>query len=134
LVATLKVTIYKMAKRGFLPCFSNYKYSHFPVEKLYLDDTHVIKVKNLISALIDSESLLELKSKGVGADIQPVRPNSKEGKRLVNLFGYEKNLFRVDYGKSAFKIIFGLSNDDRMAFFFAFDIDHSTFKVSSAKR
>lgn len=117
-----------MVERGYLPCFSDYKHSHYPIEKLYQDDTHVNKVKTLFSALIDSKSMLDLKSKGVGADIQPIRPTSKEGKRLIKQFSCPNNLFRIDYGKNTFRIILGLSNEERLALFYAFDTEHSTFK------
>lgn len=116
------------AKQGFLPCFSKYKHSHFPVSKIYIKPAYVTKVKCLMSALIDSPSILDLKRNGIGKDIQTIRPTSGESKRLIALFGFQYDIYRIDYGDNPFRIIFGLSVDKREAYIFAFDTSHSSYR------
>jgi len=114
---------------GFLPCFSDYKHKEFPITPLYENTSYVDKVKRLLSSLVDLENPMYLSSKcGVGKEIQPIRPDSKEGKRLINLFATPYQLYRIDYGNNPFRIIFAISNTDRMAFVLAFDLKHNTFK------
>lgn len=114
-------------KRGFLPCFSKYCHREYPVDNLYLQQQYVEKVKQLLSCLLDSESTVDLKNNGIGKEIQPIRPDSLESKRIINLCSSPKNLFRIDYGKNTFRIVFSLSNDERMAFIYGFDTTHSTY-------
>jgi hypothetical protein len=87
-----------------------------------------------MSALIDSNSPLSLKEKGIGKDIQTIRPNSGEGRRIIALCHFEfTNLYRIDYGNTPFRIVFGLSNEDRMAYIFMFDTSHETFSGKQKK-
>ena len=122
-----------MAKRGFLPCFSAYDHNHFPVEKLYDLDSNVRRAKALVSAFIDSESPSAIKNQIGGKDIKPIRPDSQEGKRLIQHFSFPYEIFRVDYGRTPLRIIFGLSKADRMAYILAFDVSHSTFSGKHRK-
>jgi len=115
-------------KQGFLPCFSRYKHSYFPIVNIYQKASYVTKVKTLISALIDSPSILSLKQNGIGKDIQTIRPTSAESKRLISLFEFDYDIYRIDYGDNPFRIIFGLSNIKREAYILAIDTTHSTYR------
>jgi hypothetical protein len=115
-----------MANRGFMPCFSYYKNREYPIDSLYNNGANVEKVKNLLSCLVDSESPGALK-KQIGKDINPLRPDSQEGKRLIRQFEYHGQLYRIDYGNTPFRIVFGLSNSDRLAHILAIDLTHETF-------
>ena len=88
-------------------------------------------MKYLVSALIDCHDPNQLHLKaGVGkGGICPVRPDSKEGKELIRLFAVPFPIYRIDYGDSKFKIIFGFSSPDgqRIAYILAFDMNHTTF-------
>ena len=114
-------------KRGFLPCFSQYLSKDFPIEKLYDQSQFIEKTKQLLSNLIDCESPLDLKNRGIGKEIQTIRPDSSESIRIINMCSFPKNLYRIDYGNNPFRIVFGLSNTDRLAYIFAFDTTHSTY-------
>ena len=128
----------KKSKIGFLPCFSNYNFNHFPVEDLYSNSTAVIKVKQLISAFIDSESPYSLSEKGIGKEIKPVRPNdSGDSKELIKLLSSPQYpIFRIDYGNTAFRIVFGLYNENnkKFAYILAFDMTHKTLPQRRRQR
>lgn len=122
-----------MSERGFLPCFSQYLFDDFPSERLYQYPQFVEKVKNLLSNLVDSKGPFDLKNKGIGKEIQTIRPNDSESKWIINKCSFPHNLYRIDYGNNPFRIIFGLSNENRIAFIFAFDTDHSTYSKKQKK-
>lgn len=118
-----------MLKRGFMPCFSMYRESDFPIINVYCDNPTIDKVKKLINALIDSENPFTItRDYGIGKEIQPIRPDSGEGKRLIKLFSFHNQIYRIDYGNVPFRVIFGISNTDRMAYILAFDTKHDTYK------
>ena len=116
---------------GFLPCFSMYNYAHFPCENLYCNTTAVSKVKQLMSAFIDSCNPRQLHfDAGIGkGGITPIRPDSKEGKKWIELFSVPFPIYRIDYGDTKFKVLFGFSTSEgkRIAYVLAFDMNHETF-------
>jgi len=119
----------KEQKTGFLPCFSKYDFRHYPIENLYCNNTAVSKVKQLVSALIDSNGPEVLSKQGIGkGGIKVIRPTSKEAIELIKSFEFPYNIYRIDYGDTPFRIIFGLYNGNgkRIAYIFAFDMVHKT--------
>jgi len=117
-----------MPSRGFLPCFSKYRHQNFPIENLYTKNVYVNKLKHLVSCLIDSKSPLEIKQ-SIGQEVQVIRPTDKESKRLISLFDLPLcQLYRIDYGNTPFRIMFGLSNPNREAYIVAIDTKHLTYK------
>jgi len=116
-----------MNAQGYLPCFSEYRHSEYPIENLYQSSSNVEKLKKLVSAFIDTPNPKDL-CRSIGRhDIQPIRPDSSEGKRLIGQFSLPENLYRIDYGNTPFRIIFSLSNKDRLAKILAIDTKHDTF-------
>ena len=73
-----------MAMIGHLPCFSNYLHDDFPLGNFYPTPSSVRRVKDLLSALVDSASPQDLKQNIGAHGIAPVRPDSREGKELIN--------------------------------------------------
>ena len=117
-----------MAEVGFLPCFSKYRHKEYPIKDFYQKAAYVERVKNLVSAFITSTDPFALKQALGNHDIQTVRPNSSEGKRIINICASpECEIHRIDYGNNPFRIIFGLSKNDRNAYIFAVDTKHKTF-------
>lgn len=116
-----------MPRKGFLPCFSEYKFKKYPIDDIYLKTSDIRRVKYLVSALIDSKSTQDIKENIGGHDIKPIRPDSQEGKWLIKLCGFGFSIFRIDYKNCKFRVIFGLSNKEGLAYIFAFDTKHSTF-------
>lgn len=117
-----------MAEVGFLPCFSKYRHKEYPVKDFYQKSSYVEKAKVLVSAFITSTDPFTLKQALGNHDIQTVRPNSSEGKRIINMCASpECEIHRIDYGNNPFRIIFGLSKNDRNAYIFAVDTKHKTF-------
>jgi len=115
--------------KGYLPCFSRYSKKDFPIDDIYSQQCYIDKLKNLLSALVTTVSPFDLsRQHGIGKEIQPIRPDSKEGQRLIAKFAFEYQLYRIDYGDTPFRIIFGLSNIERYAYIFAVDTKHQTYK------
>ena len=118
---------------GYLPCFSEYRFRLFPYEKLYDSPSAVAKVKQLLSAFVDSyDPPRQLhQNNGIGkGGISPVRPSdSKEAHDLIKQIAYPFQIYRIDYGDTKFRVIFGLSTAEgrRIAHVLAFDTDHKTF-------
>lgn len=110
---------------GFLPCFSCYRHKCYPIGDFYQTPSYITKVKNLLSALVDSVSPRELKQQ-IGQIIKPVRPNSKEEKRIISLCSTTDQLYRIDYGNNPFRIVFSLSNRERLAYIHIIDVTHNT--------
>jgi len=121
------------AKIGYLPCFSAYDFRHFPYEKLYDNSSAVAKVQQLLAAFVNSyDPPRQLhRDNGIGkGGITPIRPgDSKEATELIRLLGYPFQIYRIDYGDTKFRVVFGLSTADnrRIAHVLAFDTDHKTF-------
>lgn len=115
-----------MSGRGFLPCFSKYRHQDFPIENLYTRSGYVDKLKHLVSSLLDAKSPFEIKQ-AIGQEVQVIRPDDKESKRLIKLFALPCQLYRIDYGNTPFRILFGLSPENREAYIVAIDTNHSTY-------
>lgn len=115
-----------MPNRGFLPCFSLYRHQDFPIENLYAQNAYVDKLKHLVSCLIDSKSPSELKQ-AIGQEVQVIRPNYKESTKLIHLFALPCQLYRIDYGNTPFRILFGLSNKPREAYIVTIDTTYATY-------
>lgn len=121
-----------VSRVGFLPCFSEYKHSEFPTSYVYDKASDVEKVKRLMSCLVDSCSPHEIKL-NIGQKIQTIRPDSKESKRIIQMFSYSGEIYRIDYGNTPFRILFGLSHGNRMAHILAFDTKHSTYAKNKSR-
>jgi hypothetical protein len=66
---------------------------------------------------------------GIGkGGITPLRPDSKAGKKCIEMFSVPFPTFRIDYGDTKFRVIFGLSTSDgkRIAYVLALDMNHET--------
>lgn len=122
-----------MSAQGFLPCFSEYRRVDFPVSSLYSQSSHVEKIKKLVSAFLDTPNPKDLCNSIGRHDIQPIRPDSQEGKRLIKQFGLADPLYRIDYGDTPFRVIFALRNLDRTALILAADTTHTTFSGKHRK-
>lgn len=116
-------------KAGFLPCFHRYLDKDYPVTSLYANPTFVHKAQELLKALIETENPFYLtKNYGVGKEIQVIRPHDKEGKRIIAQCAFPTGqIYRIDYGDTPFRVLFGIQNEGRRAFIFAFDTNHSTY-------
>lgn len=116
-------------KIGFMPCFSRYKYSHFPIEKVYEKASYINKVKNLLSCFVDLENPMFLRNNcGVGKEIQIIRPDDRESIRIISLFSIPYQIYRIDYGKTKFRILFAINSEKRLSYILGFDTDHSTYR------
>ena len=113
------------SKVGFLPCFSKYKHEEYPIRNLYQRVSYVNKVKVLISAMLDSQSPYELK-KQISQEVVPIRPTSAKAKQLIKLCNTSDQIYRIDYGDNPFRIVFDLSNKERLAHIHIIDTKHST--------
>lgn len=121
-----------MSKIGFLPCFSRYRHKDCPIQNIYQKNSYIEKVKNLVAHLLSCPDQLALKELG-GYDIQTVKPDSAEGKRILSICDCSdcNAILRIDYGNSPFKIILGLSNlgKSKNAYIFMIDTIHDTYRI-----
>jgi hypothetical protein len=119
---------------GFLPCFSKYRFDRYPCNEVYNSPSIVNKVKQLLAAFVDSDNpQRQLRQNyGIGkGGIQAIRPDdSKEARDLIKFFAFQYQIFRIDYGDSEFKVIFGLGKESgkRLVYILAFDVHHDTFR------
>ena len=116
-----------MAKRGFLPCFSAYLTKKYPFSDFYANDVYIGKVKILLSAFVDSTTPLELKEKLGGKMVTPIRPGDSESERILKNCQSVHPLYRIDYGDNPFRIVFGLSNLEGLAYVYIIDTTHDTY-------
>lgn len=117
-----------MAEVGFLPCFSRYRHKEYPVKNFYQRNSHLEKVKSLVSAFLSSTDPFSLKEILGNHNIQTIRPDSGGGKRIIKMCASpDCEIHRIDYGNDPFRIVFGLSKNDRNAYIFAVDTKHKTF-------
>lgn len=115
-------------KVGFLPCFSRYRFKEYPPTNFYQRNSYLQKVKNLVSAFLSSPDPLTLKNNIGRYDIQTIRPNSAESKRIITLCSSpDCTIHRIDYGDTPFRIVFGLANERRCAYVFIVDTAHNTY-------
>ena len=112
---------------GHLPCFSNYLHDDFPLGNFYPTPSSVRRVKDLLSALVDSASPQDLKQNIGAHGIAPVRPDSREGKELINLCNSPYQIYRIDYGDNPFRIVFAFARaPGNLAYIYAIDVSHLT--------
>lgn len=121
-----------MIQIGFLPCFSRYIHKKFPIKSMYERSSYVEKVKKLVSVLLDSPDQITIKEKLGSYDLQTIRPNNSEGKRIIKMCESSdcNTLLKIDYGNNPFRIVLGLStqNKSRNAYIFIIDTKHKIYK------
>lgn len=106
-----------------------YLENNFPIEKVYDNPSYLEKAKRLVSALLETQNPVCLtKDHGIGKEIQVIRPDNKKSKWIINQCAFHNNLYRIDYGNTPFRIVFGIVNDGRRAYIFAFDTEHKTYE------
>ena len=116
-----------MPDRGFLPCFSNYRYDKYPIDKVFANSVYVNKVKCLLTALVDSRTTSDLRDNGLGGHIQPIRPVTKEDKEYYRIFDNPNALYRIDYGDNPFRGWFTISNVEKVVHIRGFETDHRSY-------
>lgn len=121
-----------MASNGFFPCFSDYNEKQYPKENVYKQNGNLEKLKRLVSSVLECCSTQEIKQ-AVGHDVTPIRPDSQEGKRLMKQFSVPYPIYRIDYGNTPFRIVFGLFQADRTVRILAIDTNHSTYSGKHRK-
>jgi hypothetical protein len=115
-------------KRGFLPSFQYYLFDKYPIDDVFTNSVFINKLQQLLTTFIIIENPLFLTSQySIGKEIQPIRPNSLESKKLINDVGFQYQLYRIDYGNTPFRIIFGIEKVNRIAHIVIIDTKHKTF-------
>ena len=117
---------------GFFPCFAKYDRKMYPLGDIYAyhSSSNIKRVKALLSAFVDSQNPMHLKN-NIGQEIKMIKPNSSEAnaiiRRISSACDWQDKVYRIDYGNTKFRVLFGLSNEQRMVFVFGFDVYHKTF-------
>jgi len=120
---------------GFLPCFTDYLYRDYPVDRLYVKSANLKKFKDLLVALVESPDILTLKAK-TGQEIKAIRPDddSRSYKIIIAQCKYPRQLYRIDYGNTPFRIVFGLESEPFLkAPVFIVDTNHETCSDKNRK-
>lgn len=119
----------KPDNRGFLPCFSRHKDNRFPLVEFYANSVFITKLECFLSAVVTSPSTQILESKiHAKGGIQTIDPvGNKDDRELCQMLGWQSGkVYRVDYGDSAYKLLFGLDNEEQRCYVLALDTNHLT--------
>lgn len=109
---------------GFIPCFSLYHEKDYPIGEALSDRVVFRKVKELIVELFEAQNPVRLQR----YEAQKITPDSNAGKRMIQQFGSDYPLVRIDFGDCALRVIYSYrSNPTRMVYFHAIDTTHKTF-------
>jgi len=115
------------ADRGFTPCFSRYHHSDYPLEEAYNNRTFIEHASKLVSAMLTTVNICDVRDRGGCHEIKRVTPDSYETKALLKEFG-ELNLplYRLKYGDNKMRIVLGIKDSSRECFLLALDAGHKT--------
>jgi hypothetical protein len=115
--------------KGFLPCFSKHKDSHYSIDDFYANDAFVNKVETFVKAIVTSPSTQALAQQiHAKGGIQPIDPmGNKDDRELCQRLGWlQSKVYRVDYGNNTMRLLFGLDNSERRCHILALDANHAT--------
>lgn len=115
--------------RGFLPCFSKHVDHKFTIDIFYGNHVFVNKVQEFMHAIVVSPSTQALNelihAKGGIQAIDPI--GNSDDKALCQSLGWQSSkVYRVDYGDNAYRLLFGLDNQEKRCYILALDTTHQT--------
>lgn len=115
------------ADRGFTPCFSVYHHDNYPLDEAYNNRTFINHVSVLVSVMLTTINICDVRSRGGCHEIKKIVPDSYETKALIQEFS-EPNLpiYRLKYGDNKMRIILGIKDSTRECFILALDAGHAT--------
>lgn len=123
---------------GFLPCFSQYRHSEFPLDDFYKNKTFVNKISVILHEILTCVNpVAELLTRTGCKTIMQITPDSAEGKRIINMCAWSNGkLYRLDFGKNKMRVIIGLEDngEKRLCYFFGLDAEHKTFPIGKTRR
>ncbi|MBQ7040485.1 hypothetical protein IJN73_00225 [Candidatus Saccharibacteria bacterium] len=117
------------AVRGFLPDFSKYLFKDYPIDDAYQNKDLITKLKNLVSELLITQNpAQDLQNNGLCKKLELMKPGID--KKFMDKCDFpEGKIYYAAYGKNAYRIVFGIDTNQRIAYFFALDNCHSVRKV-----
>lgn len=117
---------------GFLPCFSLHKDKKYPVDEFFRNAAFVGKIETFLSSVLTCGNIIEIREKLGGQTVVAFDPEGDElDKRLCRQLGWTDGLlYRVDYGKTSYRLIFSIDPANRRVHLIALDSKHNTFKQS----
>lgn len=119
----------KTTLSGFLPCFSKHQDRKFEINDFYNNKAFINKVQEFSHAIIVSPTtqILEqnIHPKGGIQIVDPLK-NSDDRKLCQDLGWQDSKVYRVDYGKNSYRLLFGLDNQERRCYILALDALHKT--------
>ena len=119
---------------GYLPCFSSHQDKKFKLKDFFNNKTFRNKLKIFLSAIIESKNINELRQKtGQGiVVVDPKKPGSRNLLKMVNWSGGK--MYRVDYGDTKHRLVFGLENSRSRCYILALDSKHKTWSKKKHQR
>jgi hypothetical protein len=120
----------KPAPRGFLPDFSKYLHSDFPIEKAYGNHVLIEKLCGLLKLLpTASNPAVDLKKNGGCKKLEKLTPKDKQERAFISKCAFQEGqIYYAAFGDNPYRIVFGTDNNRRVAYFFALDTKHSIRK------
>lgn len=109
--------------------------SQHSLSEFYANQVFVSKVSEFLQAILASSTLFELKDKiHPKSGIQHIDPRKNESDRsLCKSLGWMKGkIYRVDYGNTTIRLLFGLDSAEKRCHILALDANHRT--LSGRKR
>lgn len=115
------------AERGFLPDFSKYLHKHYPIERAYQNRILIGKLADLVSALFTTKNPAQDLQPAFCKKLETLSP--KQDKDFFKKCDFtEGKIYYAAYGNNPYRIVFGIDTNQRIAYFFALDTDHSIRK------
>ncbi len=113
---------------GFVPCFRHYRFDRYPIDAALADRTCRRKLAALLTGMLEAQGVGDLCQRfGVGKSIVPIRPTDAESKRIIAQADYPGQIYRIDYGNTPLRILFGIQNEPRIIHLLMVDTQHETY-------
>lgn len=115
-------------RQGYLPCFSRHNDKDYDLSDFYGNSAFVKKIEAFLVAILTSNNVREL-GQSIGGEVKAIDPrgNSSDKKLCRQLQWQHSKVYRVDYGKTPYRLCFGLDSESRRCYILALDSKHQTW-------
>lgn len=117
----------KPATRGFLPDFSRYLRSEYPLNVAYQNSDLIAKLCRMLGCLpIIKNPAQDMQTQGLCKKLEKFKPCDKKERTFISKCNFQEGqIYYATYGNNAYRIVFGIDSNERKAYFFALDTNHS---------
>ena len=120
----------KPSPRGFLPSFSRYLFKDYPIAEAYTNSALIEKLRRLLFELpVTINPAFELRQKQCCKKLEKFTPSDRLERAFIAKCDFpEGQIYYAAYGDCPYRIVFGIDSNERIAYFFALDKNHSVRK------